>query len=325
MTQRPRSALLYELTRPVPRPRVIIPEGPVSTAAFANNVEARHIPFSIVPNSDFVSQLLDYFRYFCEHHPDRGNDPDRLACIRLARDDCRLSVIESDADGVSLLLGTVFASVRRALHDLEKTTGASSVIFGRERFEVAIGSRATGLWLDNMRDYVGPVRVVWQQTSPQEATRFFQDMDDTAQDRVNFNPRATAFEGADSIIVKVRTCFCHRGYKLMCLFQGAVEASFRSSRYVIYHSGFDMIVHRLMPLSQNRYYLEASPRIPIDSQSYPHMAVLAAIIFDARFRNPAAPLDAVPFSVDKYYNGLNRKSRTVRSSSQSNAIFRPFC
>jgi hypothetical protein len=79
----------------------------------------------------------------------------------------------------------------------------------------------------------------------------------------------------------------------MCFFfQAAVEASWRNCRYVIFHSGIDMIVCRLVPLpgSLNRYYLEASPRIPVDSPDYPHMAVIVAIIFDARVPAPAAPL-----------------------------------
>jgi hypothetical protein len=45
-----------------------------------------------------------------------------------------------------------------------------------------------------------------------------------------------------------------------------------------------MIVHRLVKYPEPedfRYYLEASPAIPIDSQEYPHLAVLAAILFDA--------------------------------------------
>jgi hypothetical protein len=107
----------------------------------------------------------------------------------------------------------------------------------------------------------------------------------------------------------------------MGFLQGAVEAFFRGCRYAIYHSGFYMIVHRLVPLNQNQYYLEASPRIPMDSQRYPHIAVVAAIVFDARVRAPAAlsiapPLIDAELSVDKYYNRLKRSSRSVSSPSQ---------
>jgi hypothetical protein len=45
-----------------------------------------------------------------------------------------------------------------------------------------------------------------------------------------------------------------------------------------------MIVHRLVKYPEPedfQYYIEASPVIPIDSQEYPHLAVLAAILFDA--------------------------------------------
>jgi hypothetical protein len=204
MTQRRRSALLYELTRPLPRPRVIIPEGPVSTAAYPNTVEARLIPVHIEPNPNFVPQLLDRFYSFCEQNRDRGNDPDLLASIRVARADCGRRVIRSEAGGVSALTGTVLVSVRRALHDLEQIT---SLDFGPETFELAIGARASLLWHDDTRetrpDNIGPVRVVWQQKSPQDATRFFQEMDDMAQARTDFNRRAIAFEGVDSVVVKV--------------------------------------------------------------------------------------------------------------------------
>jgi hypothetical protein len=55
-----------------------------------------------------------------------------------------------------------------------------------------------------------------------------------------------------------------------------------------------MIVHRLVPVAGNptQYYLEASPRIPVDSEEYPHMAVIAAIVYDARVRGHLAPLPA---------------------------------
>jgi hypothetical protein len=328
MTERPRSDLLYELTRPLSLPEVIIPEGPLlPPSAYENNVDARHIPVSIVPNSDLVPQLLDSFYDFCEQHPDRGNDPVRLACIRFSRELCGNDKIKTEEDGTSFLSSTVFTSARRSLEDLEQTT---PVRCQPRRLEVAIGVRATDLWFDQLLDG-RPVRAVWHQKSPQEAMHLFRDMDDKAQARVNFNPRVTSFEGADSVIVKVRSSFLsfwHSYYKLMGFLQGAVETFFRGSRYVVYHSGFDMIVHQLVPLNQNQYYLEASPRIPMDSQRYLHMAVIAAIVFDARVRAPAAPLIAPPLidaelSVDRYYNGLKWSSRSVSSPSQFISSF--FC
>jgi hypothetical protein len=55
-----------------------------------------------------------------------------------------------------------------------------------------------------------------------------------------------------------------------------------------------MIVHRLVPVagSPTQYYLEASPRIPVDSEEYPHMAIIAAIVYDARVRGNPDPLPA---------------------------------
>jgi hypothetical protein len=113
-----------------------------------------------------------------------------------------------------------------------------------------------------------------------------------------------------------------------------------------------MIVCRLVPLAGciNRYYLEASPRIPLDSPDYPHMAVVAAIIFDARVPAPAAPfsvtndprsgldpgrqgysssedrvmtramrrsqaMDSILEHHDRHYHSLKRRSRTVISIS----------
>jgi hypothetical protein len=57
-----------------------------------------------------------------------------------------------------------------------------------------------------------------------------------------------------------------------------------------------MIVHRLVKYPEPedfQYYIEASPVIPIDSQEYPHLAVLAAILFDAG-AHPFTPLAEPP-------------------------------
>jgi hypothetical protein len=57
-----------------------------------------------------------------------------------------------------------------------------------------------------------------------------------------------------------------------------------------------MIVHRLVKYPEPedfKYYLEASPAIPIDSQEYPHLAVLAAILFDAG-KHPLTPFAEPP-------------------------------
>jgi hypothetical protein len=78
--------------------------------------------------------------------------------------------------------------------------------------------------------------------------------------------------------------------------QGASQAASNSAEYVIYHSGFEMIVHRLVkyPEPKNfQYYIEASPAIPVDSQEYPHLAVVAAILFDAG-AHPFTPLAEPP-------------------------------
>jgi hypothetical protein len=314
MAEQTHSALLRELTIPLLRPKFIVSEGSPSTSeVYVNNVAARLIPVRIEPNPDLVPRILDKFRNFCELHPNRGNHPLSLLKIQAAR-----VAYESES---SFLTTHVFRCLCQALRDLEPNT---RVNFMSGRFELrAIGTREDGLWFDSevhmsVCDANEPARVVWQQKSPQEAMRYFQDMNDRAKHRVNFNPRAICFEGADSIIVKVRSLFFFFLAQLLLrswfyfYFQGAVDASFRSSRYVVYHSNFDMIVHRLVPLSGNEYYLEASPRIPIDSQRYPHLAVIAAIIFDARTRAPAWLMDA-QLSVDKYYNGLKRSSPSVRS------------
>jgi hypothetical protein len=70
-----------------------------------------------------------------------------------------------------------------------------------------------------------------------------------------------------------------------------------------------MIVHRLMqygPPHADRYYLEASPIIPIDSEDFPNLAVVAAVLFAARtdclkpivvdrpLFNPGMPLIVTP-------------------------------
>jgi hypothetical protein len=69
-----------------------------------------------------------------------------------------------------------------------------------------------------------------------------------------------------------------------------------SAEYAIFHSGLEMIVHRLVkcPAPDDlQYYLEASPTIPIDSQEYPHLAVLAAILFHAGM-HPFTPFVETP-------------------------------
>jgi hypothetical protein len=112
-----------------------------------------------------------------------------------------------------------------------------------------------------------------------------------------------------------------------------------------------------VPVAGNptQYYLEASPRIPVDSEEYPHVAIIAAVVFDARSSGPLAPLPGTNVrrldgyspredrvmtramrrsqgmsSVhetyeehDRYYNGLDGRSRTVRSSSQFILTLRP--
>jgi hypothetical protein len=351
MDRRPRSQLLYELTRPLPLPRVAIPRGPASTRTYETAVEARHIPLRIVSNPNFLRQIYRDFCDFCERHHHRGNDPDDLATIRVGIRDCgRRLPIRTPAQGVSFLDQHIMRSVRIALQDLEQNPDVDSE---NEFREPAIGTRSDIQWLDN-----GIVRVTWQQKSPHQGSHFFGLMDDMAQNGARFEPRAKSFRGVNGVIVQVGNPFFYRVTTNSCVFQAAVEAAYRDCRYVVFHSGFDMIVHRLVPVAGNptQYYLEASPRIPVDSEEYPHMAVITAVVFDARSPGPLAPLPATNVrrlngyspredrvmtramrrsqdmsSVhetyeqhDRYYNGLDGRSRTVRSSSQFILTLRPF-
>jgi hypothetical protein len=357
MERRRRSQLLFELTRPFPRPRVTIPPGPASTRTYETAVEARHIPLRIVSNPNFLRQIYRDFCDFCERHHQRGNDRLGLAGIELARRNCgRRQPIRSEAQGVSFVDQNILQSVRTALQDLEQNPDVDSE---NEVREPAIGTRSDIQWQDN-----GIVRVIWQQKSPHQGNHFFQRMDIMAQNGTRFQVRGRShrFPGASGIIVKVGPLFF--GVELLQTYvfsQAAVEASHNNCRYVVFHSGFDMIVHRLVRAagSRTQYYLEASPRIPIDSQEYPHMALIAAIVFDARVRGPLDPLPVVNVprfnpgrggyptredrvttrrqrsqgmpSVqetyeehDRYYNGLHGRSQTVRSSSQFILTLRPF-
>jgi hypothetical protein len=87
-----------------------------------------------------------------------------------------------------------------------------------------------------------------------------------------------------------------------------------------------MIVHRLVPISQSQYYLEASPRIPMDSVDYPHLAVVAAIVYDGRNRLAEATLSVTNASRsdpgrDSYaFYGDRITTRAMRLSQVSNPI-----
>jgi hypothetical protein len=80
-----------------------------------------------------------------------------------------------------------------------------------------------------------------------------------------------------------------------------------------------MIVHRLVKCPEPedfQYYIEASPVIPVDSQEYPHLAVLAAILFDAGahpFTPLAKPPPRSPSPVPVYSPILKRPSTLERS------------
>jgi hypothetical protein len=197
MERRPRHPLLHELTRPLALPRVTNrdPHLRPSTSAYPNVVEARHIPVRIEPNPNFVRQLLDNFSHFCRQHPERGNDPRLLAVIQIARDDCAEKEIESEDDGIDFINTVLVNPIKKTLRRLEP----ARTEFKRERFERLIGARADGIWYGGNET----VRVVWQQESPKSAMRFFREIINTAQARVEFNHFAGTFDNAQSIIVKV--------------------------------------------------------------------------------------------------------------------------
>jgi hypothetical protein len=199
--RRPRSEVLYELTRPVPRPQVVIqnPNLPLSTSAYPNNVEGRFIPVRIVPNPDFVRQIYRNFCNFCEQHPERGTDPDRLGGLRAARRICAGRVLASEAAGVTFLDRQVFPAVRNALEDLEQNPGVECE---PQVYQPEIAARADFVWHDN-----GAARVIWQQKSPQAGAYFFRLMVNRARNPTPFCRWATNFEGVDSIIVKVGSFF----------------------------------------------------------------------------------------------------------------------
>jgi hypothetical protein len=210
MERRRRSQLLFELTRPFPRPRVAIPRGPASTRTYETAVEARHIPLRIVSNPNFLRQIYRDFCDFCERHHQRGNDRLRLGGIELARRDCgRRHPIRTEAQGVSFLDQQILPSVRRALQDLEQNPDLDSE---NEVREPAIGTRSDIQWLDN-----GIVRVIWQQKSPHHGNHFFGLMDDMAQNGARFEPRAKSFRGVNGVIAQVgNPLFLQSYYKLMC-------------------------------------------------------------------------------------------------------------
>jgi hypothetical protein len=319
MNRRFRSALLNELLHPLQRPQVVLTDPTPTPTPWGTALPAELFPVAIVPNHNFVPQLFTNFCNFCEQHPGRGNDPDRIASIRVTRQDCATNVLRTKYEVDTFLSSTIFPTVRYALRALEQDP---LLHFGPRQYEPATGTHADFFWYAN-----GTVRLIWQSKSPVMADAMFDGMDVIAQRRPRFSLaeiQGRTFADAISIIFKVRSPFflSNGRYKLMVFFQAAVEASYNNSRYVIFYSGTDMIVHRHVPIagSRNQYYLEASQRFPIDSKRYPHMAVLAAIIFGARCDIPAAPLPAtnVPrFHPDRRTTRAMRRSQDLTLISNS--------
>jgi hypothetical protein len=206
-----RSALLNELLRPVPRPRVVIPPGTTTATAtpWGMALPTRLIPTSIRHNHDFVRQLLDNFCKFCEQNHDCGDDPDDLACIRSSKRACGNVRIESEAQTEDFLCTFIFRFVKQALIDLEQNR---LIDYVPQSYEPAIGTRTSYIWEDDRG-----ARVVWQSKSPFTGEQFFSAMDRMAQKRTEFevNLEELTFYSAESIIVKVRCFFfLNRRYRL---------------------------------------------------------------------------------------------------------------
>jgi hypothetical protein len=203
MNRRFRSELLYELTRPLPRPRVIIPPGTATATAtpWGMLLPPSLIPISIQHNHDFLRQLLDNFCNFCEQNHQLGNHPDHLCSIRSARSDCGDEEIEIEAETNLFLSGLIFREVRRALIDLEQNR---HIRYKPQTYEPAFGTRASYIWEDDRG-----ARVVWQSKSPFAGDQFFRAMDQMAQKGTRFeaNLEELTFYSAESIIVKVRSLF----------------------------------------------------------------------------------------------------------------------
>jgi hypothetical protein len=275
------SALYDELSVPLPRP-VDGQPGVISRVQSPYDIPTdakRYVPFGIRYNPNFVPLLLRDFRRYCIAHPNRGNDRRHLATIEMARRDAGNTTVYNEADTTDLLTGTIFYPVTRSLHCLEDTRSLRR----RSEFNIAYTStRADVIWLDH--DESLPPRVNTQLKSLRVANGFFPHMVQMSRLNHRFDNTASSFSGAECIVVKV-SFDLSVGLPLASTqprrFQGSVEAAHLGADYVIYHSGFGMIVHHFVPHG-DRYYIEASQMFEIDSGEHPHMALFAAILFAAR-------------------------------------------
>jgi hypothetical protein len=217
MNRRFRSGLLYELTRPLPRPRLVISPGTATTTAtpWGMLLPPSLIPISIRHNHDFLRQLLDTFCNFCEQNHQLGSHPDDLASIRSARRNC-VNDIETEAEANLFLSDFVFRYVWSSLIDLEQNR---HIRYKPQMYEPAFGTRASYIWEDDRG-----ARVVWQTKSPFTGEQFFSAMDRMAQKGTRFEVNLElTFYSAESVIIKVRSffsfLFCNRRYKPIGFFR----------------------------------------------------------------------------------------------------------